>query len=199
MLSPSTFVVPRGSDAARSLSHSLYPMVAVVILIAAGPEEARAQARAEVVRGRVVDDSARAILGASVTLTRAPDRLVLRSVTDSAGRFTVRVTDGTGDYLVHIMKDGFLAVRRRVETTGVGDIVADFILRPTAVLATVQVRSTRPVRPTGALLVGEPGTGASERWQDGARGQVSPTAAGDLEALVGTIPGITLTPGGFAA
>jgi len=160
---------------------------------------AQAQARSELVRGRVVDDAARAVVGASITITRAPDRRTMQAVTDSVGKFLVRVVDGSGDYLVLVVKEGYLAVRRRVEaTSGVGDLVADFILRPTPVLSTVEVRSIRPVRATNTLLSGEPGTGAAERWRDGANGQVAPTLAGDIDALAGTIPGVTRTTDGFA-
>ncbi|WP_309669440.1 carboxypeptidase-like regulatory domain-containing protein, partial [Gemmatimonas sp.] len=178
-----------------SALHVLSAMVALVSLTSA---QSAAQSGPEMVRGRVLDDSARGLPGAAVTITRAPDRFVQMGTTDSTGRFSVRFDPGTGDYLVHIAAAGFTSARRRVERGPDRDVVADFRLRPAPVLATVRVTAVRPVRASAAVPQGEPGTGSSERWADGANGQVPPTLAGDLGALAGTIPGVTVTPGGFS-
>lgn len=152
----------------------------------------------EVVRGRVVDDSARALFAAAITVTRGPDRLVQTTTTDSAGRYSVRFDPGTGDYLVHVAAPGFRPARRRVERQGSErELVADFALgRDLAMLAAVQIRGERPVRATNRIQPSTLETGAAEKWVDGVGGQLPPGVAGDLNALAGTIPGVTLTPSG---
>ena len=154
----------------------------------------------EVVRGRVVDDSARAVFAAAITVTRGPDRLTQTTTTDSAGRYSVRFAQGTGDYLVYVAAPGFRPARRRVERqASERELVADFSLgRDLAMLAAVQVRGERPARATNPIRPQTPETGAAEKWVDGVGGQLPPTVAGDLNALAGTIPGVTLTATGPA-
>ncbi len=105
-------------------------------------------AQADIVRGRVIDDSARVVVGAAVNITRGPDRLVQSTVTDSSGRYSVRFDPGTGDYLVHVAYAGFRPARRRVERVGSErELVADFTLgRDMALLAAVKVNASRPER-----------------------------------------------------
>lgn len=169
----------------------------------AAPVAPAAQTRPETVRGRVLDDSARAVPGAAVTVTRGPDRLVRQATADSAGRFAVRFEAGTGDYLVAVSAPGFRPARRRVQRQdderrgAAGDLVADFRLaRGVATLAGVQVRGQRPERATNRVGPMSPEAGVSERWNEGVNGQLPPSVAGDLGALAGTIPGVTVTPGG---
>jgi hypothetical protein len=52
-----------------------------------GATIAHAQSAPDVVRGRVTDDSARAVVGATVMITRGPDRLTQQAVTDSTGAY----------------------------------------------------------------------------------------------------------------
>ena len=105
---------------------------------------------AETVRGRVVNDSGRVLVGATVTITRGPDRLVQATTTDSAGLYSSRFEPGTGDYLVHVASLGFKSARRRVQRLGSErELVADFTLaRDLAMLAAVTVTADRPVRAT---------------------------------------------------
>ncbi|HXF23798.1 MAG TPA: carboxypeptidase-like regulatory domain-containing protein, partial [Gemmatimonadaceae bacterium] len=103
----------------------------LVVSLLLSPRLVRAQTGADVVRGRVTDDSARAIAGASVTVTRGPDRLVQKSTTDSTGAFSLRFDPGTGDYLVYVAAPGFASARRRVQREGSErELVANFVLRP---------------------------------------------------------------------
>ena len=53
--------------------------VAALLLLAVGTVRAQG---ADIVRGRVLDDSSRALVGASVVITRGPDRLVQSTVTE---------------------------------------------------------------------------------------------------------------------
>src|SRR5687767_3273165 len=91
----------------------------------AGAQEASAP---DVIRGRVTDDSARALI-ATVMITRGPDRLVQTDTTDSAGNYRIRFEQGTGDYLVYVTAPGFKSARRRVQRqTTETELVADFTL-----------------------------------------------------------------------
>ena len=170
--------------------------VAVMLLLATGTRRAQG---ADVVRGRVLDDSSRALVGASIVITRGPDRLVQSTVTDATGRYSSRFEQGTGDYLVNVSSLGFRTARRRVQRLGSErELVADFTMgRDLAMLAAVKVTAAKPVRPSTTIAspyLAE--TGASEQWANGVAGRVSVNAAGDLGAMAGTIPGVTLTAGG---
>ncbi len=158
----------------------------------------RAQQAADVVRGRVVDDSNHVVVGATIVITRGPDRLVQQTTTDTTGRYASRFENGTGDYLVAVNTVGLKSARRRVQRVGTErELVADFILgRELATLATVKVKGDKPVRATTRVSPYDKETGASESWSDGVKGQVTPSLAGDLNALAGTIPGITITSSG---
>jgi hypothetical protein len=76
-------------------------------------------------------------------------------------------------------------------------LAADFTLsRDVATLAGVNVRGERPARASNRVAPTTLETGASERWRDGVGGQLPPTSAGDLDAIAGATPGVTLGPGG---
>src|SRR5688500_13295796 len=131
---------------------------------------ARAQeAQPDVVRGTVVDDSSRAVVGAAITVTRGPDRLVLETKTDSAGDYRVRFDTGTGDYLVAVSAEGLRSARRRVQRQGTErELVADFTLSSNlAELEAVRINATRPARATNNVNPTQLETGSSERWADG--------------------------------
>jgi hypothetical protein len=157
------------------------------------------QTAAEVIRGRVTDDSARAII-ASVIVTRGPDRLTLQATTDSAGNFRVGFEEGTGDYLVFVSAPGYVSARRRVQRQNTEhELIADFTLARGAIqLATVRVTGEKAERADNSVSPTELEPGASEKWRDGVNGQVPPSVSGDLNALTGTMPNITVTPDGPA-
>ena len=152
----------------------------------------------DVIRGRVTDDSARAIV-ANVTVTRGPDRLVQQVTTDSAGNFRVRFEQGTGDYLVYVAATGYTSARRRVQRQAdERELVANFTLAPApvATLDAVKIEGRKPVRasnPTGPTQLE---TGSAEKWRDGVNGQIPPTVAGDLNAIAGTMSNVTMTGSG---
>jgi hypothetical protein len=173
------------------------PITALLCLLL-GPGIIRAQTGADVVRGRVTDDSAHVIAGASVVVTRGPDRLVEKSTSDSSGAFSLRFDPGTGDYLVYVSAPGFASARRRVQREGnEHELVANFVLKPDlAKLAAVNVKASKPVRATNDVNPFTLEPGASEKWADGVEGQVPPTTAGDLNALAGTMSNITMTGAG---
>ncbi|MES2522687.1 MAG: carboxypeptidase-like regulatory domain-containing protein [Gemmatimonadota bacterium] len=180
----------------RRAARSLFPFAALLVLLAI-PALTGAQA-ADVVRGRVLDDSSRALAGATVMITRGPDRLVQQATTDADGRYSSRFEPGTGDYLVNVSAVGFQTARRRVQSlNGEREIVGDFTLaRDLTTLAAVKVTADRPVRATNRISPTTPETGASEQWSNGVQGRVTPGSAGDLNAIAGTMPGVTITSSG---
>ncbi|HEY1952623.1 MAG TPA: carboxypeptidase-like regulatory domain-containing protein, partial [Gemmatimonadaceae bacterium] len=152
----------------------------------------------DVIRGRVTDDSSRAVV-ASITVTRGPDRLVQQATTDSLGNFHVRFEQGTGDYLVYVSATGFTSARRRVQRQAdEHELVANFTLAraPVATLDAVKVEGRKPVRADNDVNPFQLEAGSSEKWKDGVNGQVPPTAAGDLNAIAGTMSNVTMTGGG---
>lgn len=157
-----------------------------------------AQATSETVRGRVVNDSNTVLAGATVTITRGPDRLVQTTTTDAAGDYSSRFEPGTGDYLVHVSAIGYRSARRRVQKVdSERDLVANFTLAPDlSLLATVKVTADKPVRASSRVSAQTIEPGSSEAWANGVNGRVLPGSAGDLNAIAGTIPGVTITPGG---
>ena len=177
-------------------------IAACIPIAAAGaqtPADAPPPGPPDVVRGTVTSDSAGPIIGASVIITRGPDRYVQQTQTDSAGRYSLTFDPGTGDYLVYVALPPYKSARRRVQREGAErELVADFVLAvDVATLAAVVVTGDRPVRatrqdPRPSTLE----TGSNERWVDGVAGQLPPTVAGDLGATAGTLSGVTMGPNG---
>lgn len=169
------------------------------MLCVAWTASAHAQA-ADIVRGTLRSDSGRVIAGATVMVTRSSDRALSQTSTDSAGRWRVDIADGSGDYLVFVSAIGFQSARRRVQRVGnERELVVDMTLATSApqVLRAVQVQAGPPPRPgRGAAPRGTEEVGASEKWIDGVAGALSPNARGDLNAMIGTVPGLTTGPGG---
>ncbi|HEX7940446.1 MAG TPA: carboxypeptidase-like regulatory domain-containing protein, partial [Gemmatimonadaceae bacterium] len=167
-------------------------------LLVLGARLAHAQSAPDVVRGRVTDDSAHAVVGATVMITRGPDRLTQQATTDSTGAYRSRFEEGTGDYLVYVAVTGFKPVRRRVQRQGEErELVADLTLaRDLTVLAAVKVTATRPERASNDVRPSDPEPGSGDKWKEGVEGQMSPSVVGDLNALAGTMPNVTMTPGG---
>src|SRR6185312_2725298 len=88
------------------------------------------QRRAEIIRGRVMNDSGRALPGITVVATMAPDRYFRQAISDSAGRYQIRFEAGTGDYLVYAAHTGYRAFRRRVTLGPTAEITVDIRLQP---------------------------------------------------------------------
>ena len=173
---------------------------ALLLAVVAG-QPAGAQGASDRLRGRVINDSAQAVIGASVFITRGPDRKLLQTTTDSSGRWSLSFENGTGDYLVAVTAVGYANARRRVQEDGPGphSFIADFTLaRDLSTLAAVNVTTKKPERAEDRTSPFSPETGASERWADGVAGQLAPGAQGDLNGLASTNPGITVGPNGPA-
>jgi Carboxypeptidase regulatory-like domain len=159
-----------------------------------------AQTPADVIRGRVTNDSSKAIVGATVFVTRGPDRAFKQTATDTDGRYSITFENGTGDYLVAVTAVGLKAARRRVQRqNNERELVADFALAvDVSTLATVKVTAAKPERASNATSPYSAETGASEKWSDGVNGQLAPSQLGNLNALAGNIPGVTQGAGGLS-
>jgi Carboxypeptidase regulatory-like domain len=153
-----------------------------------------AQSPTDVIRGRVTNDSAKAVASATVFVTRGPDRAFKQTTTDADGKYTVVFENGTGDYLVAVSAVGLRSVRRRVQRqNSERELVADFALAvDVSTLAAVKVTAQKPARASNATSPYTPETGASERWSDGVNGQLSPSQMGNLAGIAGNTPGVTL-------
>src|SRR6185437_10459879 len=86
-----------------------------------------AQGRHEIVRGRVVSDSGRAVRGAQVIVIRAQDSAFKSSATDSLGRYSTDWPDGRGAYTVGVTAPGFAPTQLHVTRGASADsvLVAD--------------------------------------------------------------------------
>jgi hypothetical protein len=172
---------------------------ALLALLLAAPYAA-AQSTADVIRGHVTTDSGKVVTGATVVVTRGPDRAIQNTTTDTAGNYSVRFDPGTGDYLVYVASQGLKSARRRVQRqTNEHELVANFVLAvDLTVLGAQKVVADRPVRASNAVNPTQPEPGSSEKFSDGVNGAISPTIAGDLNAIATTLPNVTLTPSGIS-
>jgi hypothetical protein len=173
-------------------------LILVITAGAAFTSSAAAQQTADVLKGKVVNDSGRVVIGATVIVTRGPDRATQQVTSDSLGNWTVRFEPGTGDYLVYVAFTGLKAARRRVQSeNGEHELTANFTLSTdVALLAAMKTTAVRPVRASNAIRPTASDPGSSEKWTDGVAGQLPPTVAGDLGALASTMSGVTMTGGG---
>ena len=193
-------MVSTSSPSTRTARAAVCRLALTLWLFAVVAGSAQAQDdKADVIRGRVTDDSSRAIAGAAVSVTRGPDRLTQQTTADSAGNFRVRFEQGTGDYLVYVSATGFSAARRRVQRQGEErELVANFVL-PRALVATldaVKITGQKPERARNPIGPTQLETGSPEKWKDGVNGQIPPTVAGDLNAIAGTMSNVTMTGSG---
>lgn len=170
------------------------------------PHAARAQgsttaeSRPERIVGSVRTDSGAALPAVEVIATRGPDRAIQRDTTRPDGRFEIRWTEGTGDYLLYVAAPGRRPFRQRLQRASAADSVFTVDVRlPLAVtrLAVVAVTERRQ-KPQREREAGGPGTGAAE-WDAGGRpGLLAPDRTGELAAVAATVPGVSAVPGGFS-
>ncbi len=157
----------------------------------------------DVLRGHISVDSGKPVAGATVTVTMAPDRSYRQTQTDSNGYYEIVFAQGTGDYLVHAIAPGMDAARKRVTRTGRDSVfVVDLHLNRTGAqqLATVNVRTRKPKLYGGADFAAAPGPGSIEHnVYDGVTGAIAPDLEGNLAAMLTTVPGTVMIPGGTSA
>src|SRR5438477_6117993 len=60
----------------------------------------------------------------------------------------------------------------------------------------MKVAAARPERASNQVRPSDPEPGSGDKWKEGVEGQISPSVAGDLNAVAGTMPNVTMTPAG---
>ncbi len=174
--------------------------VSASLFLLAFPANSAAQAKPDTLTGRAISDSTSGIPAAAITITRAPDRLVQRTVTDSSGYWKLIFADGTGDYLVHAIAPGYNSARKRVLRDSTGKLrPVDLKLASMAAaqtIAPVRVSEARP-RPERESFEFDK-IGSNDNTAVGLLGAIPPTIAGDLNAVVALTPGIVSTQGGLS-
>ena len=180
----------------------LAALAAVLLSVMSSAGTAGAQTRAHVIRGRVTSDSGAAIAAADVFVTIAPSAEIVSGKTDGTGNYRLSITNATGEYILNISALGYRNFRQRV-TIKPGDSVAVVDAKLAANIqqvAGVRVQAQRP-RPqrTFGTETGAPGTDGTNKTIDGVVNALPPELAGNIDAMAGLVPGLSLTSGGFSA
>lgn len=173
--------------------------VRFALLVAAiVPATARAQARHEIIRGRVTGDSGRAVRGADVIATRTSDRVVKTAATDASGRYAIDWPDGAGDYALSVTASGYQPASLDLSRSGADSVLtADVRLARIARLGPVVSSAARPVPDRDPASFGAGGTESSTFPVNAAR-RLPPGQAGDLDAIAAMLPGVAAVSGGIS-
>lgn len=165
---------------------ALHLAVLVAAVLALAPQ-ARAQ-QVDVIRGQVTGPDGEPVASATVTATSVSGGVNRSARTDDGGRFTITFPGGEGDYYMGVVALGFTPRRFEVKRTADQEIlVADTrMARASALLDTVRVAAGRDrVRRNDNA----PDIGGSEQASEAPA--VTAAQQGDLNAMAGTIPGVT--------
>jgi hypothetical protein len=163
--------------------------------LALGAPTAEAQARHEIISGRIATDSARPVAGAMVRTLRAPDRALKSAVTDAGGVYSIDWSDGSGDYLISVSAAGLPTVTRRITRTGTDSVITfDALLTNTPRVQRLPASVTQAARsaPTRNDDPEIGGTSSGVPWYR----RMPPELNGDLAAMAALLPGMMSTPAG---
>ena len=175
-------------DIIRSVSvrRILWSVAALLAITLVLPRGVAAQ-QLDVIRGQVTAEDGEPIENANITATSVSGGVNRSARTDRNGRFTITFPGGEGDYFVTVASLGYTPRRFEVRRTADQDIlVADAALSRMVMLDTVRAVASRDrVNP-------------NERTPDVSGTELSASSAalpadqqGDLNAIAGTIPGVT--------
>ena len=109
-------------------------------VLAAPHESAQESASQAVIRGRVVDPSSGAIVGAQVTVTPERPGTPTTTVTNQGGEFEVTILPGS--YTVRVSANGFVETSRRATLTAASPTTEDFSLAVAGIQESVSVGAT---------------------------------------------------------
>ncbi len=163
----------------------------------------RAQSRTDVIVGSAHDVRGSGIPFVMVVVTVRPSGGLVQGQGDSIGRFRLLVANGTGDYSVLIAARGFRQFRTDLHRSSesrdtvlavTATLVVDSSQMRPQMLAPTTTRATRakPVRGNETPAR----TGADDRSVDVVAGALDPSASGDVQAMLATMPGVLTTPNG---
>ena len=171
------------------------------LLVAPAIPPLGAQAKVDVVQGVVTTIGKKPVASADVVVTVAPSAESFVTATDSTGRFSLRITTATGEYLLYIGALGHRAYRRRITRTN-NDSLFEInveLVPAVSTLAGVSIVATRskPTRSLGQSSANQ-GDGVN-KTVEGVLGAIPPDQRGNLDALAALMPGIAVTAGGVSA
>jgi len=154
-----------------------------------------AQARHEIIRGRITTDSGRAVPNAVIRSQRAPDRAQKSTHSDTTGGYSIDWPDGTGEYLVTVSAVGLPTLSRRVTRTGTDSVlVFDALLSNRPRVQQLPATVTQAQRPSPTRNE-DPEVGATSGFANSYR-RSAPDLVGDIAALTSLVPGVMSTPAG---
>ena len=166
--------------------HAASLISCLVTLLAVAPVSLGAQ-QLDVIRGQVTNPEQQPIENANVTATSVSGGVNRTARTDRAGRFTITFPGGEGDYFVTFTAIGFAPRRFEVRRTADQEIlVADAQLQRMTLLDTARAVASRAR--VNRNDVAPDLSGTEQSIQNGA---VPSSPQGDLNAMAGTIPGVT--------
>jgi len=166
--------------------HAASLISCLVALLAVAPVSLGAQ-QLDVIRGQVTNPEQQPIENANVTATSVSGGVNRTARTDRAGRFTITFPGGEGDYFVTFTAIGFAPRRFEVRRTADQEIlVADAQLQRMTLLDTARAVASRAR--VNRNDVAPDLSGTEQSIQNGA---VPSSQQGDLNAMAGTIPGVT--------
>jgi len=161
-------------------------------------------AAAQRIQGKVIGPDGAPVRGATVAAISIPDSASQRTLSDSAGTYSISLASASGRYVVTVTRQGFALQRRDVTRAANGDpLIVDFRLAASPqVLAPVKTRAQRP-RPARLDQQGDFGPGQSGRLatansvdrSDGLAGDLR----GDISAALGMLPWMTASQNGLSA
>ncbi|HET9984365.1 MAG TPA: TonB-dependent receptor [Longimicrobiales bacterium] len=133
----------------------------IALLLLALASAARAQ-EADVLTGRVVDESGKPVAGARVVAISAETEITRSAITDANGRYMINFPDGGGRYLLRVSFLGKADVTRTVLREGDEELlIANIAMTPQAIaLDSLTVTARRP--PPGRGEAGEQSTVLSQ-------------------------------------
>ncbi len=151
-----------------------------------------AAAQGDVIRGHVTSVDGTLLSGVRVTATSIPGNVTRTTRTDSRGAFRIAFPGGQGDYIMGFALIGFSTRQFEIKRTADQDVlVADTRLAPMQ-LDTV-ITTARQQQRIGRDDRATPNTGGTE--SNVSPGSLTPDQRGNLTALVGTMPGVSVLTG----
>ncbi|HEY4216433.1 MAG TPA: TonB-dependent receptor [Gemmatimonadaceae bacterium] len=162
----------------------------------AAAQSTRSSTTADTVRGRVAVDSGAPLANVVIRVVALPDSAIQTTKTDARGTFSVTFDRAAASYVVSASLIGYqpdtVRVRRPANASATSINLNVRMRRLVQTLRRVQTTAKRP-RPAFDLMGDAPTPGEASTIVD-PNGTLSGDVTGDLNSLLATIPGLTVTP-----